>query len=131
MRRIDLATDEDKAYHIDAWARMFKAKSWEDLKMEATKNPEIDKAVSSMQIRRRVANEHMYQRTWDRWAEKVEAAKAEANIAKAEAKTAKAEANEYRMKNDSLIEQHEADRRRIEELEARLKEQKSYDLQGE
>ena len=154
LKRIDLATDEDKAYHIDAWARMFKAKSWEDLKMEATKNPEIDKAVSSIwqlsddekikeQIRRRVANEHMYQRTWDKWAEKVEAAEAEANIAKAEAKTAKAEAktakaeaktakaeaktakaeaNEYRMKNDSLIEQHEADQRRIEELEKRLKE---------
>ena len=48
LKRIDLATDEDKEYRIDAWARMFKAKSWEDLKMEATKNPEIDKAVSSM-----------------------------------------------------------------------------------
>ena len=106
--------------------------------MEAMQNPEIDKAVSSIwqlsdddrikeQIRRRIANEHMYQRTWDKWAEEVEAAKAEAENAKAEvesaiaeAESAKAEANEYRTQNDSLIKQHESDLQRIRELEHML-----------
>ena len=88
--------------------------------MEAMQNPEIDKAVSSIwqlsdddrikeQIRRRIANEHMYQRTWDKWAEEVEAAKAEAN--------------EYRIQNDSLIKQHESDLQRIRELERMLENQ--------
>lgn len=38
LNRIELATDEDKAYQIDYWARLFKAKTWEDLKMIAQRN---------------------------------------------------------------------------------------------
>ncbi|MDE5700354.1 MAG: hypothetical protein K2I96_23625 [Lachnospiraceae bacterium] len=33
-----MATDEDKAFGIDYWAKLFKAKTWEDLKMIAEKN---------------------------------------------------------------------------------------------
>ena len=33
LNHIELATEEDKAYGIDYWARMFKAKTWEDIKM--------------------------------------------------------------------------------------------------
>ena len=46
LTRADLATDEDKAYRIDQWARMFKATTWEELMMAAQQNPAIDKAVS-------------------------------------------------------------------------------------
>lgn len=38
LTQIHLATKEDKAYKIDYWARLFKAKTWEDLKMLAQKN---------------------------------------------------------------------------------------------
>lgn len=38
LNQIELATDEDKAYRIDYWAKLFKAKTWEDLKMLAQKN---------------------------------------------------------------------------------------------
>lgn len=38
LNQIHLATDEDKAYGIDHWAKLFKAKTWEDLKMLATDN---------------------------------------------------------------------------------------------
>lgn len=33
LSKIDLATEEDKAYRIDLWARLFKSKTWEELKM--------------------------------------------------------------------------------------------------
>ena len=29
----DLATDDDKAYQIDRWAKIFKADTWEELRM--------------------------------------------------------------------------------------------------
>ena len=35
LSHIDLATDEDRAYGIDRWARLFKATTWEELKMIA------------------------------------------------------------------------------------------------
>lgn len=38
LNQIGLATDEDKAYKIDYWAKLFKAKTWEDLKMLAQNN---------------------------------------------------------------------------------------------
>ncbi len=38
LSRIDLATEEDKEYHIDDWARLFKATTWEEIKMLAAKN---------------------------------------------------------------------------------------------
>ena len=33
LSRIDLATDEDKKYQIDYWARLFKATTWEEIHM--------------------------------------------------------------------------------------------------
>lgn len=38
LNQIHLATDEDKAHGIDFWAKLFKAKTWEDLKMLTTNN---------------------------------------------------------------------------------------------
>lgn len=35
LTHIDLATEEDLAYGIDHWARLFKASTWEELKMIA------------------------------------------------------------------------------------------------
>ena len=47
LKQIELATDEDKEYKIDYWARFFKAKTWEEIKMLAEKYPIIaDAAVS-------------------------------------------------------------------------------------
>ncbi len=37
LNQIELATDEDKAYQIDYWARLFKAKTWEDKSLEVIK----------------------------------------------------------------------------------------------
>lgn len=47
LKQIELATDEDKQYKIDYWAKFFKAKTWEEIKMLAEKYPIIaDAAVS-------------------------------------------------------------------------------------
>ncbi len=38
LNQTDLATEEDKLFKIDYWAKLFKAKTWEDLKMLAQKD---------------------------------------------------------------------------------------------
>ncbi|MBO6299221.1 MAG: hypothetical protein J6N53_10280 [Lachnospiraceae bacterium] len=48
LTRIDLATTEDQEYNIDKWARLFKAKTWEDIKMVAAKNQMIDDAATTI-----------------------------------------------------------------------------------
>ncbi len=45
---INLATEEDHASHLVEWAKMFKAKTWEELRMLAEKNPAIDEAVTKI-----------------------------------------------------------------------------------
>ena len=45
---INLATDEDKTYHIDSWARLFKATTWEEIKMLTVKNEFISEAAETL-----------------------------------------------------------------------------------
>ena len=39
LKHIELATEEDQAYRIDHWARLFKAATWKELKALAAQNP--------------------------------------------------------------------------------------------
>ena len=39
LKHIELATEEDQAYRIDHWARLFKAVTWKELKALAAQNP--------------------------------------------------------------------------------------------
>ncbi len=48
LNRTELATAEDKEYGLDDWVRLFKAKTWEELKMIAEKAPELLEASKSM-----------------------------------------------------------------------------------
>ena len=50
LTHIDLATDEDKAYGIDCWARLFKSTTWEELKMIAKNNPVLTDASETLFI---------------------------------------------------------------------------------
>lgn len=45
-----IATDEDRAYGIDKWVRLFKAKTWEELKMVASDNSYMTSAVESVYL---------------------------------------------------------------------------------
>ena len=50
LNQIELATEEDKVYNIDYWASIFKAKTWEELKMLAKDNEYLQEAVESLYV---------------------------------------------------------------------------------
>ncbi len=50
LSQIELATEEDKAWGLDYWARLFKAKTWEELKMLAEKNEFLEEAAQSVYV---------------------------------------------------------------------------------
>lgn len=64
LSKIDLATEEDKEYHIDHWARLFKTSTWEELKMLASENKYLDEA--SKTIFRLSADEQIRKQCRDR-----------------------------------------------------------------
>ncbi len=48
LNSIELATDEDRLHKIDQWAKLFKAKTWEELKAMATMDQYMESAVNTM-----------------------------------------------------------------------------------
>ncbi len=48
LSRIDLATNEDRRYQIDVWARLFKATTWEELKMLNANDTIFQEAAATM-----------------------------------------------------------------------------------
>lgn len=48
LNHVDKATEEDIAYHLDYWAKFFKATTWEDLKMLAEKSPTLKEATKTV-----------------------------------------------------------------------------------
>ena len=48
LTQIEMATEEDKTYQIDYWARLFKAKTWEEIKMLAEKREYLQEAAQSV-----------------------------------------------------------------------------------
>lgn len=48
LTRIDLATEEDKHYHIDGWARLMKAATWEELRMTASEDEALYETAKAL-----------------------------------------------------------------------------------
>lgn len=48
LSHIELATEEDKRYHIHEWAMLFKAATWEEVRMIASKDEYLEEAAQSM-----------------------------------------------------------------------------------
>ena len=48
LNSIELATEEDRLHKIDQWAKLFKAKTWEELKAMATTDQYMESAVNTM-----------------------------------------------------------------------------------
>lgn len=68
LSRIDLATEEDRRYHIHDWALLFKTTTWEDLKMLASKDEYLYEASKTIfqlstdeQIRKQCRDREEYQ----------------------------------------------------------------------
>ena len=47
LTQIDIATEEDKQKGLDQWARLFKATTWEEIKMLASKNEYLTDAAET------------------------------------------------------------------------------------
>lgn len=60
LRQIDLATAEDKKWHIDRWARLFKATTWEELRMIAANDIEMTETAKILYEK----NQDMYAQSW-------------------------------------------------------------------
>lgn len=50
LNQTDIATNDDKAREIDKWARLFKAKTWEELRMVANDNKYMTSAVETVYL---------------------------------------------------------------------------------
>lgn len=50
LKCIELATEEDKKYQIDYWAALFKAKTWEELRMLVKDNEYLQEAAESLYV---------------------------------------------------------------------------------
>ena len=48
LTHMELATEEDRLYHIDKWAALFKATTWEDIKMYAQNDEYIREASNTL-----------------------------------------------------------------------------------
>ena len=48
LRQIELATEEDKEWNLDFWAKLFKARTWEELKMIAKDNEYFTEASNTL-----------------------------------------------------------------------------------
>ena len=49
LTQIDMASDEDKAYGIDTWATVFKAKTWEELRMAVQSNEHMQDKLKKLE----------------------------------------------------------------------------------
>ncbi len=120
LNQTELATEEDRQYEIDRWAKLFKAATWEDLRMIAEKNKYMSEAAEEMYqlnedeiIREQcMAREEYYrqERRTQRRMQELEAANAEKDAALAEKDAALAE-------KDRTLDMYQ---KRIQELEAKL-----------
>ena len=48
LTKIELATEEDKAYHTDLWGKFFKAKTWKELEDLIAQNPIFEEAAQTV-----------------------------------------------------------------------------------
>ena len=137
LNRTDLATDEDRTYGIDNWVKIFKAKTWEELRMLSENNEYVEEMVRSLykfnsdeQIREQCEEiEIELAARKARYKEQEEATaklKAELAEALAEKEAVLAEKAEALAKKDEVLAKKDAI---IAELEAQLTAYKQQSLQ--
>ncbi len=51
LRQIDIATDEDKMWRIDRWAKLLKAQTWEELRMIAANDIEMTGIANTLYVK--------------------------------------------------------------------------------
>ena len=127
LTNIELADEEDIRYGLVDWARLFKAESWEELKMLAENNHTIDKAVSSVwqmtedeRIRDRMQRREDGERLWKMLVKDAETARQQTAAEKARADEADKRANEADRRSDQAEQTIEEQNKLIRELRDKL-----------
>ncbi len=103
LNQIELATEEDRKYGIDHWARLFKATTWEAIKQMAQENEYISSAAetmleSSQDQSMRIFMEGVEEANRIRRGQEIRIERAEAALARKEAIIAEKEAEIARLK---------------------------------
>ena len=129
LKRIDLATEEDRRYEIDCWARMFKAGTWEELRMIAEKNKYMSEAAMAMYelnadeiIRQQCMAREEYNRYEKMMARKLAEANEQLAEARKDAEEAKERAEQEHRNVVEAARQFEQERSNYEAEIARLQE---------
>ena len=123
LNRIDLATDEDKEYSLDDWVRLFKAKTWEELKMIAENKPEFLEASETLyeynadlQVRQRCIARQEY--LWDmKRLEKLEGLEEKTALLESRAAELENKNEQLENKNEQLENKNEQLENKNEQLE--------------
>ena len=117
LSHIELATQEDKNWDLDFWARLFKAKTWEEMKMIAKDNEYFTEASNTLcdlyadfNVRERCRDREDYELEQKYLHDTIEQQEIELK-----------QKNELIKKKDTLLEQKDAV---IEQLRRELEEQK-------
>ena len=125
LNKTDLATKEDKTYGVDYWARLFKAKTWEELKMLAKDNEYLEAAANSIyeaneerMVRERCIARKLAERRERTLERDIKLLKE--NISDLEERNSSLEE-----RNSSLEERNSSLEERIKELEAELAEKET------
>lgn len=90
LTQINLATEEDKQFQIDYWARLFKSNTWEELKTMAAQNEYLQEASET--IFTLSSDELVRKRCLDREAYYIDLKAMQEDIAEEKAKVAKLQA---------------------------------------
>ncbi|MBQ3029346.1 MAG: Rpn family recombination-promoting nuclease/putative transposase, partial [Lachnospiraceae bacterium] len=112
LNQIELATEEDRKYGIDHWARLFKATTWEAIKKMAQENEYISSAAetmfaSSQDESMRIFMEGVEEANRIRRGQEIRIERAEAALAKREKIIAEKEKDI--LKKDEVIAEREKD----------------------
>ena len=123
LTHIDLATEEDRKYHIDYWASLFKATTWEEIKMLAQKDGMIKEATDTIiqltrdeQIRQRCEARADYLR-WQKIEENYKKELEEKN------KQLESKSQQLESQNQQLIKENNEKNALIAELKRQLQQQ--------
>lgn len=106
LTQIELATDKDKAWKLDYWARLFKAATWEEIRMIAQNNAYLTETSNSIFrmnaddiARKRCLDREEYYRDINRWRQQI----AQQEKAIAQQEKAIAEKNAALQEKDRII----------------------------
>lgn len=117
LKQIELATEEDKKWNLDFWAKLFKARTWEELRMIAKDNEYFTEASNTLcdlyadfNVRERCRDREDYELEQKYLHDTIEQQEIELK-----------QKNELIKKKDTLLEQKDAV---IEQLRRELEEQK-------